>query len=76
MCCKTIMILLLQLCVCASVRPSGKVIRSYLTRVEKLAFFASLSFDVVLIRARHVPRSNQLASKLVSRFAALFTKLL
>ena len=46
----TIIILILQLsvhaCVRASVRPSGKVIGSYLTRGKKLAFFASLSFDV------------------------------
>ena len=40
-----IIILSLLLCVCASVRPE-RITRSNLTPVKKLAFFASLSFDV------------------------------
>ena len=36
-----------------SVRPSGKVTGSYLTRVNKLAFFASLSFDITEVVDRN-----------------------
>ena len=39
---RVVIILILQL----SVRPSGKVTGSYLTRVKKLVFFATLSFYV------------------------------